>query len=72
MFHKFGMDELNSVGGKEEFFLKELRANLDLIFEIGDNFNKIREALSLIFLNQNVHDSDEGDYFLDRFMNVFF
>ena len=66
------MDKLNSIGRKEELFFKELRANLDLIFEIGDDLNKIGQTFSLIFFNQNVHDINEGDDFLNWFVNVFF
>ena len=72
MFHKLRMNKLYTAGGKEKFFLKELRANLDLIFKICYNLNEIRKTLSLILFNKDAHDINERDDFLNGFVNVFF
>ncbi len=72
MFHKLRMNKLYTVRGKEKFLLKELRANLDLIFKICYNLNEIGETLSLILFNKNAHDINERDDFLNGFINIFF
>ena len=51
MSDKFRMNEFNIFGGEEKFLFEEFLADLDLVFEIGDDFNEIGEALSLIFFD---------------------